>query len=96
MVTALRYFGRHYIFTLFVFGVLLFYITSWSANAEVISFVSPGEGVEATVSKPPIIFEVDIPVSDQNQIMLGPCVLMVIQVFIITEQFMNMSGLSIK
>ncbi len=48
-------------------AIAVFAIPGW-AGAEAITFVSPGEGVEATTSKPPIVCEVGIPVSQQNML----------------------------
>lgn len=58
--------GWRFLAILHACGVLFLLTSVGSALAQGVVFVSPGEGVEATTSKPQIICEVGIPVSNQS------------------------------
>ncbi|MCK4503826.1 MAG: hypothetical protein KAU22_12395, partial [Desulfuromonadales bacterium] len=57
-----------FITTLLICFMLSLGTVAKAISAEVITFISPGEGIEATVSKPVIIYEIAVPVSTQNML----------------------------
>ena len=63
-----RNWGR--VVVVFVGSLILSGLLSEKVVAAGITFVSPGEGVEATSSKPPIVCEVGIPISNQNLLVM--------------------------
>ncbi len=60
--------GSKFIVISQVFCMLLLYMGAGAASAEMITFISPGEGIEATVSKPPIVCDVGSAVSPQSML----------------------------
>ncbi len=63
-----RNWGR--VVVLFVGGLILSGLVAGTVSAAGIAFVSPGEGVEATTSKPPVACDVGVPVSNQNLLVM--------------------------
>ncbi|PLX90290.1 MAG: hypothetical protein C0614_00865, partial [Desulfuromonas sp.] len=63
-----RSWGR--VVVVFVGSLILSGLFSENVAASGILFVSPGEGVEATSSKPPIVCEMGVPVSNQNLLVM--------------------------
>jgi len=62
--------GWRFLVVSHAFGMFLLLTFAGVANAQGVAFVSPGEGAEATTSKPAIVCEAGFPVSKQNLLVM--------------------------